>query len=458
MRQQAVNIAGGGLAGALLAVLLGRRGIPVNVFERRPDPRVHAETSGRSINLALAARGIRALEQAGLMEQVRPTLLPMRGRMIHDPAADSTPRLLPYGQRDGEVIYSVGRAALNRVLIEAAGSLPQVRLHFETTCTEVEVASGSLRMVDNRTGAARTIGDSVTIATDGAGSAVRGSLVRAGRVRVTELPLEHDYKEFHLPPRGGEYALQPEALHVWPRHGFMLIALPNPDRSFTATLFLPRTGHPGFDTLSGDAAVREFFHREFATAAALIPDLAAQFCTHPAGHLGTIHTDPWASGGVLLLGDAAHAIVPFHGQGMNAAFEDCLLLDATLASEGPRCDWPAIFTRFNRARVGDTEAIAQMALENYSEMRSAVLDARFLRQKAWALQLECLYPTRFIPRYAMVMFHPEISYSEALRRGDIQQQILAALDAQRSLSGAVPSAPLSAAELTRAQQLIDAQL
>jgi kynurenine 3-monooxygenase len=458
MRQQAVNIAGGGLAGALLAVLLGRRGIRVDIFERRPDPREHAATSGRSINLALAARGIRALEQAGLMAQVRPTMLPMRGRMIHDPEANSTPRLLPYGQRDSEVIYSVGRAALNRVLIEAAASLPQVGLHFDTTCTEVDVPGASLRMVDHRTGLERTLSDSVTIATDGAGSAMRGSLARAGRVTVTELPLEHDYKEFHIPPRGGEYALQPDALHVWPRHGFMLIALPNPDRSFTATLFLPQSGHPGFDTLSSDAAVREFFVREFATAAALIPDLAAQFRNHPAGHLGTIHTDPWACGGVLLLGDAAHAIVPFHGQGMNAAFEDCMLLDSLLASEGTGCDWAAIFARFNSARYGDTEAIARMALENYSEMRSAVLDERFLRQKTWALQLERLYPTRFIPRYAMVMFHPEISYSEALRRGGVQQQILAELDAQRAHGGALDAGPLSAAELARAHQLIAAQL
>jgi kynurenine 3-monooxygenase len=458
MRQQAVNIAGAGLAGALLAVLLGRRGIRVNVFERRPDPRAHAATSGRSINLALAARGIRALEQAGLMEQVRPTMLPMRGRMIHEPQANSTPRLLPYGQRDSEVIYSVGRAALNRVLIAAAAGLPQLGLHFDTTCTEVDVPSARLRVVDNGTGLERTLRDSVTIATDGAGSALRASLARAGRVKVTELPLEHDYKEFHIPPRGGEYALHPEALHVWPRHGFMLIALPNPDRSFTATLFLPQTGNPGFDSLSSDAAVREFFAREFATAAALIPDLAAQFRTHPAGHLGTIHTDPWACDGVLLLGDAAHAIVPFHGQGMNAAFEDCMLLDALVASAGSRRDWPAIFAGFNRARYADTEAIAQMALENYAEMRSAVLDERFLRQKTWALQLERLYPTRFIPRYAMVMFHPEIPYSEALRRGEVQQQILTVLDAQRSHGDVSHSGPLEGPELARAQQLIAAQL
>jgi len=245
MPQQAVNIAGGGLAGALLAVMLARRGIPVSVFERRPDPRGHAADSGRSINLALAARGIQALEHAGLMQQVRPLLLPMRGRMIHGLGTDSTPHLLPYGQRDNEVIYSVGRAALNRLLIEAAARLPQVRIQFDATCTEVDPLRGTLRMTDNHTGAQRTLASATTIATDGAGSALRASLARSGHVAVTELPLEHDYKELHIPPRAGEYALQPDALHVWPRHGYMLIALPNPDRSFTATLFLPHTGDPG---------------------------------------------------------------------------------------------------------------------------------------------------------------------------------------------------------------------
>jgi kynurenine 3-monooxygenase len=458
MRQQAVNIAGGGLAGALLAVLLGRRGIAVNVFERRPDPRVHTADAGRSINLALAARGIRALERAQLLEAVRPVMLPMRGRMIHEPQANSPPRLLPYGQRDNEVIYSVGRAALNRVLIEAAAALPQVRLHFDTTCTDVDAARGSLRTLDNHTGKEHTIDAAVIIATDGAGSAVRGSLARSGHISVTELPLAHDYKEFHIPPRQGRYALDAQALHVWPRHGFMLIALPNPDRSFTATLFLPHTGHPGFDTLDGSAAVQEFFQHQFASAAALIPDLPRQFREHPTGHLGTIHTDPWACGSILLLGDAAHAIVPFHGQGMNAAFEDCALLDSQLTNDGMAIHWPAVFAAFGTARRPDTEAIAQMALENYSEMRSAVLDARFLRHKAWALQLERLHPTRFIPRYAMVMFHPEISYAEALRRGAIQQQILDALEAQRVHDGTPGEAPLRDAELAHAQQLITTRL
>ena len=459
MAQRAVNIAGGGLAGALLAVMLARRGISVTVFERRPDPRLQADDSGRSINLALAARGIRALQHAGLMTQIRPLLLPMRGRMIHEPQTDAAPHLLPYGQRQGELIYSIGRGALNRVLIGAASKLPQVQLRFETTCTEVDPVRGTLTVLNSRNGAHTTLQDSVTIATDGAGSLLRGSLARAGQITVTELPLEHGYKELHIPARNGEYALRADALHVWPRHGFMLIALPNPDRSFTATLFLPHTGDPGFNTLNSDSAVQELFNREFASAAALIPDLTAQMRNHPLGHLGTVHAKPWACGAVLLLGDAAHAIVPFHGQGMNAAFEDCAMLDSMLESTGAAAgNWAETFTKFNGARREDAQAIAEMALENYSEMRSGVLDARFLRQKGWALQLERLYPGRFIPRYSMVMFHPEISYSEALRRGRVQQQILDVLEAQRQADATGVRQDLNSAQLVRAAQLIAARL
>ncbi|HEV2701311.1 MAG TPA: NAD(P)/FAD-dependent oxidoreductase [Steroidobacteraceae bacterium] len=454
MDQPAVNIAGGGLAGALMAVLLARRGIRVNLFERRPDPRVHRADAGRSINLALAARGIRALEHAGLMPQIRPLMLPMRGRMIHEPRAESAPRLLPYGQRDSEVIYSVGRAALNRVLIEAAARLPLVQLRFETPCTGVDPALGTLQFLDARSGVPGTLAHSVTIATDGAGSTLRGSLARAGHLTVADEPLEHGYKELTMAPRAGAYALNPEALHVWPRHGFMLIALPNPDRSFTATLFLPHAGTPGFETLRTDAAVQAFFAREFATAADLIPDLATQFREHPQGQLGSIHAQPWACGSVLLMGDAAHAIVPFHGQGMNAAFEDCALLDAMLDEDAGAPDWPALFTRFDRSRREDAEAIGRMALENYAEMRSSVLDERFLRHKNWALQLERLHPEAFIPRYAMVMFHPEISYAQALRRGAAQQQILDLLDARRQQDGAGSGPELNAAELRYAAALI----
>jgi len=421
---KAVTIVGAGLAGALLALLLARRGLRVALYERRPDPRQVVPERGRSINLALAARGISALERAGVMEGVRPLLIPMRGRMVHERLGQVA--LQPYGQRADEVIWSVGRAELNRVLIEAAARHAGVSVHFNHLCLGAEVEADRLCLRDVGAGAERAIALTPTIATDGAGSAVRLSMARAGLVTVREEWLDHDYKELTVPPAGGQHVLEREALHIWPRGGFMLIALPNTDGTFTATLFLPRAGRPSFAALSTPEAVAEFFGREFPDFVPLVPDLLAQFANHPQGQLGTVHTSPWhAAGRVLLLGDAAHAIVPFHGQGMNAAFEDCTVLDSLL--EQPR-DWQSLFAEFEKARRPNTSAIAQMALENYTEMRDTVLDARFVRRKAIAMGLERRFPERFIPRYSMVMFHPEISYAEALRRGAVQAQLLEELD------------------------------
>jgi kynurenine 3-monooxygenase len=425
MRPQALNIVGAGLAGALLAILLARRGFTVRIYERRDDPRRAAAEAGRSINLALAARGIQALEQAAIMERVRPLMIPMRGRMLHERGESAS--LLPYGQRDDEVIYSVGRAALNRVLIEEAARLPGVTFHFGQSCSQVDPARDVLTLADRLSGETLAVPLAPTIATDGAGSAVRASLAAGGYLSVREEPLEHDYKELSMPPDRGGFALAPHALHVWPRRGFMLIALPNTDRSFTVTLFLPRTGPISFDALRSEADVNGFFAAEFSDVVPLIPHLAMEFRDHPQGRLGTVHTAPWHVGaGVLLLGDAAHAIVPFHGQGMNAAFEDCRVLDAML--DGYE-DWERLFAAFEHTRRPSAEAIARMAIENYGEMRESVLEAAFLEQKALALELERRFPGRFIPRYSMVMFHPEIPYSEALRRGVVQQEILERLTA-----------------------------
>jgi kynurenine 3-monooxygenase len=422
--ERALNIVGAGLAGALLAVLLARRGFVPTLYERRADPRQSAPEGGRSINLALAARGIAALERAGVMEAVRPLLIPMRGRMVHEPRA--APMLQPYGQRPGEVIYSVGRADLNRVLIAAATAHGGVQVQFNQQCLGADAGANRLSLRDLARGGVREFALAPTLAADGAGSAVRTGLQRAGLIAVREEWLDHDYKELTLPPASGAQALDPNALHIWPRGGFMLIALPNIDGSFTATLFLPRAGPVSFAALASPAAVREFFAREFAEVLALAPQLLTQFTRHPQGQLGTVHAAPWQVGGkVLLLGDAAHAIVPFHGQGMNAAFEDCLVLDDLLAEAS---DWQSVFARFEAARRPNTEAIARMALENYGEMRAAVRDAQFLRRRALALELERRFPERFIPRYSMVMFHPEIGYAEALRRGAVQAQLLEELE------------------------------
>jgi len=379
---------------------------------------------GRSINLALAARGIRALEHAGVMEKVRPLLIPMRGRMIHDRSGATT--LQPYGQREDEVIYSVGRGELNKVLIEEAARHQDVTIRFNQTCLAADPTRNGLRFRNEVSGAQYSVELSPTIATDGAGSAVRNSLAATNFLSVREDWLDHDYKELTIPPVEARPALDPNALHIWPRGGFMLIALPNTDLSFTATLFLARKGPRSFAALPDSQAVLEFFLEEFPDAVPLIPHLASEFQAHPAGQLATVHASPWRVGGqVLLLGDAAHAIVPFHGQGMNAAFEDCVVLESLLDQSD---DWKSLFAQFERIRRPNTEAIAQMALENYTEMRDTVLDPGFVRRKSLSLELERRFPNRFIPRYAMVMFHPQIPYAEALRRGEVQSQILLDLD------------------------------
>ena len=440
-----VNIVGAGLAGALLAVLLARRGFAVEACERRADPRDAESERGRTINLALAARGIAALEHAGVMERIRPLMIPMRGRMIHSPSGET--QLQPYGQRKDEVIYSVSRADLNRVLIEEAARYPRVRLRFRQICLAAE-PSGALRFRDQSTGSECAVPITPTFATDGAGSAVRSSLARAGLISVQEDRLDHDYKELTIPATGnGRHAMDSQALHIWPRGGFMLIALPNTDGSFTATLFLARSGRDGFDSLTGPDRVRALFQREFPDAMRLMPYLLEEFTAHPQGQLGTVYTKPWHAGGqVMLLGDAAHAIVPFHGQGMNAAFEDCLVLDGLLDRHG---SWDTLFAEFEQSRLPNTAAIAQMALENYIEMRDTVRDPGYLRRKTLAMELERRFPGQFIPRYSMVMFHPEISYAEALRRGRVQDEILQELD-----DGRAPDAM----NLGRVQKLIAERL
>jgi len=403
-----VNIIGAGLAGSLLAILLAKRGFKVTVYERRPDPRVQVVDGGRSINLALAARGIRGLQLAGVLERVMRFAIPMRGRMVHE--HDGAAALQLYGVRPEEVIYSVSRSELNRVLIEAADEMPNVAFRFGQLCLGLAHEKNVLEMRDEATGRIYHTDAQPSIATDGAGSPVRDALVVREVATVREEPLDHEYKELTIPAVDGKSALEVNALHIWPRGGFMLIALPNPDATFTATLFLARSGANSFETLGSPAAVEDFFGREFPSAKALMPNLVREFVEHPQGSLGTVYTKGWhLNGDVLLLGDAAHAIVPFHGQGMNCAFEDCAEL-MTLMDE--HHSWAGLFEAFEHTRRPNTDAIAQMALENYIEMREAVLDPEYRKRKAEAEELERKDPN-FIPRYSMVMFHPEISYEDA---------------------------------------------
>ena len=404
-----VNIIGAGLAGSLLAILLAKRGFRVSVYERRPDPRASTADSGRSINLALAARGIRGLQLAGVLDRVMPLAIPMRGRMVHE--HDGATELQTYGVRPEEVIYSISRADLNRTLIEAAAELPGVEFQFRQLCLGLAHEKNVLELRDEANGRIHHTALQPTIATDGGGSAVRDSLQAREVSAVREEPLEHDYKELTIPARDGRHVMEPNALHIWPRGGFMLIGLPNRDGTFTATLFLARTGANSFEHLRSPADVDAFFAREFPSARALMPDLTREFFEHPQGSLGTVYTRGWhLNGDVLLLGDAAHAIVPFHGQGMNCAFEDCAELMRLMDEHH---SWHGLFEAFEHERRPNTDAIAQMALENYIEMRETVLDPEYRQRKKEAEALEMKDPN-FIPRYSKVMFHPEISYREAM--------------------------------------------
>jgi kynurenine 3-monooxygenase len=369
------GILGGGPSGLLMAILLARRDERVRVYERRPDPRSSDAEAGRSINLALAARGLRPLERAGLMPRLAPLLVPMRGRLLHD--RDGGTQFIAYGQDPRESILSISRAELTRCLVEVAAETPGIALQFNQRCIGLD-AAGEPLLRDEVTGREQSPRATRWIGADGAGSALRHGLRDEGQLTFREDALGHDYKELVLPARDGRPQLAREVLHIWPRGGYMLIALPNADGSFTLTLFLPRDGDGGFASLTDDAAVRALFEREFADASALLPDLEAQFRAHPQGRLATVYCEPWHFGErMLLIGDAAHAIVPFHGQGMNCAFEDCSVLDQLLADD-PHGD---AFERFNGLRKPDADAIATMALENYDEMRDSVREPRFQLQK-----------------------------------------------------------------------------
>ena len=415
-----LTLFGAGLAGSLLAVYLARRGHDVSVYERLPDMRKVSIPAGRSINLALAHRGIRALDAVGLMPEVHKLLIPMRGRMLHDKQGATS--LTLYGRTPAEVIHSVSRPGLNMLLMDAAEKAG-ARFHFGQRVVDIDFDSRQVSLVEEPGGRRHHVHAETLIGTDGGGSAVRQALMRHRGVEVTEDILPHAYKELTIPAAAdGSHRMEKHALHIWPRGGYMLIALPNLDGSFTVTLFLAREGEPSFAQLEQPGELKRFFAAEFPDALALIPELEKDFSEHPTGLMGTVHTASWHVGShALLLGDAAHAIVPFHGQGMNCAFEDCLVLDQCLESLGE--DWTKLFTEFERLRRPNAEAIATMALENYVEMRDAVRDPKYLLQKKLGFLLEERNPGMFVPRYSMVMFH-HLPYADAKSRGAIQQRIL----------------------------------
>jgi kynurenine 3-monooxygenase len=413
---------GSGLAGGLLGAYLGRRGYDVDLYERRADPREGNIVGGRSINLAVSTRGIHALEQLGIADDVLKHAIPMRGRMIHDKSGSL--HFAPYDVDPKKCINSIGRAALNTTVIEAAQRYPNVRVHFNHQCTDVDLESATAQLLDTETTNTSAVRGDAVIGVDGAFSAVRQSMQKKlEKFEYDESYLAHGYKELTIPPGpDGSWQMEKNALHIWPRKSFMMIALPNPDGSFTCTLFWEFEGPRSFATTKTDDEVRRFFDEEFPDAVPLMPALLDDFNQNPTGSLVTIRCGPWFyRDKVALVGDAAHAVVPFYGQGMNAAFEDCVVLDECL-EKFPENHEHAFREYFSRRRE-NTDALADLAIGNFIEMRDKTASKTFRAKKKLDHFLEAALPGIYLPLYTMVTF-TRIPYATAARRARLQDRIV----------------------------------
>ncbi|HZY78668.1 MAG TPA: NAD(P)/FAD-dependent oxidoreductase [Cyclobacteriaceae bacterium] len=409
MSDRSVSIVGAGLVGSLLAIYLAKRKYKVTLFERRGDMRKANVDRGRSINLALSTRGLVALEEVGLAEIIRRSAIPMKGRMMHDVSGNLS--FLPYG-KEGQFINSISRGDLNVLLMNAAENVG-VTIRFDHKCSHIDLEKNNIAFTN---GASHQY--DLLVGADGAYSAVRGALQFGGRFNFSQEYIDHGYKELHIPPGADDnYQLEPNALHIWPRESFMLIALPNPDKSFTGTLFL------GFDQFESLKNAKQFFQQTFPDALKMIPDFDDQWTSNPVSSLVTMKCWPWSHGSkVLLIGDAAHAIVPFYGQGMNAGFEDCRVLNKLLDKYSD--DWDKTINEFETLRKPDTDSIATLALDNFIEMRDLVADEEFLLRKKIEAKLNQLYPDKWVPLYSMVTFRDDIRYSEAYEIGQKQKKIM----------------------------------
>ncbi|HMJ07029.1 MAG TPA: NAD(P)/FAD-dependent oxidoreductase [Chthoniobacterales bacterium] len=418
------TLIGSGLAGGLLAGYLGRRGYEIDLFERRPDPRAGNTVGGRSINLALSTRGIHALQQLGIADEVLRHAIPMRGRMIHDKSGEL--HFSAYDRDPAQCINSIGRGALNTAVLEAAQRYPNVRVRFNHRCRDVDLDAPAAELLNTETNQLVESRADAIIGVDGAFSVVRRALQRLDRFEYSQSYLAHGYKELTIPPAvDGAWQMDRHALHIWPRRSFMMIALPNPDGSFTCTLFWEFEGARSFATMKNAEDFRRFCEEEFPDAVPMMPTLLDDFRENPTGSLVTIRCAPWHfEDKVALVGDASHAVVPFYGQGMNAAFEDCVVLDECLA--GYPHDRRRAFAEYFARRKVNADALADLAVQNFVEMRDKTASPFFRMKKKLDHFLEGLLPGTYRPLYAMVSF-TRIPYAQAARRARVQDRIVFAL-------------------------------
>lgn len=433
-KNENILIIGAGLCGSLLAVRLAQRGYNITLVEKRPDLRKVTQDAGRSINLALSDRGLRGLRLAGVEAEAKKLCIPMHGRMIHDRAGNSF--LSKYSGRQDEYINSISRPGLNMLLLNTAEALPNVELIFNHGCKSVDLEEASATFKDYNSGTQKILKADIILGTDGAGSAVRKSMFEHKKFlfSFSQQWLTHGYKELEIPAdKNNGYRTDKGALHIWPRGEDMLIALPNLDGSFTVTLFLPYANSDYcFDTLTTPEKVLEYFTREFPDAVKLMPRLVEEFFENPTGPLGTVKCSPWnCYGKTLLLGDAAHAIVPFYGQGMNASFEDVVVFDEILDRfEG---DWKKVFTEYEKARKKDTDAIADLAVDNFHEMKEHTASPLFQQKRKLETAFEAEFPEEYYSKYSLVTFNEAISYDEAMRKGRAQDKAILNLLADERL-------------------------
>lgn len=417
--KKSVIVVGGGLVGSLLVAVLARRGYSVKLFERRPDIRGVELQAGKSINLAISTRGWKAVDLIDVRKEVEKIAIPMYGRMIHD--LDSNTVLQPYGKAD-QAIYSISRGQLNAVMLANAEEDYDVQMYFDWKCINVDFDKSQATFEHTETGEKRVETADLIFGTDGAFSQVRADMLQTRRFNYEQEFIPSGYRELLMPANAdGTHKLEKNALHIWPRGKYMLIALPNLDGSYTCTLFMPYEGENSFENLKTDKDVEAFFKENFPDFEALMPDIVGDFKEHPLSDLVNIHCYPWVHKNTAILGDASHAIVPFYGQGMNAGFEDCTVLDELMIKHDH--DWDKILPEFQVSRKPNADAIYTLAMDNYIEMRDLVADPEFVLRKKIESKVYENHPDKWVPLYSQVTF-THIPYSEALATGRMQERIM----------------------------------